>query len=84
MIRNWNYCTTTTTAGTNELVKYMPIYQYSCTNCGHNIEALQKITDEPITICPNCGKETMSKLISLSNFQLKGDGWYKTTSNNKD
>jgi len=54
----------------------MPIYEYECPKCGV-IEVMQKITDEPLKRCPNCGRK-VKKLISLSNFQLKGTGWYAT------
>lgn len=56
----------------------MPIYEYQCHDCGHILEALQKISDEPLKQCPECGKETLGKLMSASSFQLKGTGWYAT------
>lgn len=56
----------------------MPIYEYQCTSCGHQLEAFQKITEAPLTDCPNCHKETLEKLISATSFQLKGTGWYAT------
>ena len=55
----------------------MPIYEYRCTACGHQFERLQKISDEPIEICPECGQEDVRKLVSQSGFVLKGGGWYK-------
>lgn len=58
----------------------MPIYEYKCTECNHELEVLQKFSDEPKTVCPNCEKETLKKVISASTFILKGDGWFK---NNK-
>jgi len=54
----------------------MPIYEYGCSNCGV-IEAFQRITDDPLTRCPNC-KRKVTKLISRSSFRLKGSGWYVT------
>jgi putative FmdB family regulatory protein len=55
----------------------MPIYEYECTKCGHQIEAWQKFSDPPLTECEHChGK--MKKLISQSTFHLKGSGWYVT------
>lgn len=59
----------------------MPIYEYKCTNevCEMVIEVMQKMSDDPITFCPHCGEESLKKLISQSNFVLKGTGWYKTT-----
>lgn len=53
----------------------MPIYEYKCANCGNRLEAMQKISDAPLTVCPKCeGK--LEKQISLSGFQFKGSGWY--------
>ena len=56
----------------------MPIYDYKCSNCEHQIEVIQKISDDPKTTCPKCNKESLSKLISAPSFRLKGSGWYET------
>jgi len=56
----------------------MPIYEYQCSACKHRCEALRKISDAPLTTCPKCGKETLTKQISAAGFRLKGDGWYET------
>ncbi|NOQ89362.1 MAG: zinc ribbon domain-containing protein [Gammaproteobacteria bacterium] len=56
----------------------MPFYEYQCTNCGHEEEVLQKISDEPLKKCPECGKSTMKKKVSAAAFRLKGGGWYET------
>ena len=56
----------------------MPIYEYRCASCGAELEKLQKISDPPLTECPECGKETLVKLVSASSFRLKGSGWYET------
>jgi len=56
----------------------MPIYEYRCTQCGNKLEALQKMSDAPLTHCPSCGKETLTKMVSAASFQLKGTGWYET------
>jgi putative FmdB family regulatory protein len=56
----------------------MPIYEYRCSACGFQKEYLQKVTDPLLTRCPECGKETFSKLPSAAGFQLKGSGWYAT------
>lgn len=62
----------------------MPIYEYACSKCGHHMEIIQKISDEPIKQCPNCKEETLNKLISRSGFRLKGSGWYETDFKGKD
>lgn len=56
----------------------MPIYEYTCTECGHQMEALQKMSDAPLTDCPACGKAALQKQISAAGFRLKGGGWYET------
>jgi putative FmdB family regulatory protein len=56
----------------------MPIYEYRCESCGHQQEFLQKVSDAPLTVCPNCGKPTFTKMLSAAGFQLKGSGWYAT------
>ncbi len=56
----------------------MPIYEYSCQACKHTFEALQKMSDAPLTDCPACGKPELVKLISAAGFRLKGGGWYET------
>lgn len=56
----------------------MPIYAYRCSNCGHQQDVLQKISDAPLTVCPECGQATYAKQLSAPAFQLKGTGWYVT------
>jgi len=56
----------------------MPIYEYRCSRCEHEFEAWQKITDEPVKVCPQCKSRKVEKLISATSFQLKGSGWYAT------
>lgn len=56
----------------------MPIYEYRCSACGHQKEYLQRITDAPLTDCPECGKGALVKLVTAAGFQLKGTGWYAT------
>ncbi len=57
----------------------MPIYEYHCKACGHNSEQLQKISDKPLTDCPQCKKKkSLEKMISASGFRLGGKGWYET------
>jgi putative FmdB family regulatory protein len=56
----------------------MPIYEYQCQACGHEYEALQKLSDAPLTDCPVCHKPDLVKKISAAGFRLKGGGWYET------
>ena len=56
----------------------MPFYEYECSNCKFYVEALQKISDEPLKKCPSCKKATLKKLVSAPVFRLKGGGWYET------
>ena len=62
----------------------MPIYAYKCTDCGHEREVLQKISDAPLTDCPDCGHPSLAKQVTAAGFQLKGNGWYATDFRNKD
>ena len=62
----------------------MPIYEYVCDNCGHYLEALQKLSDEPLVFCPECGDATLRKQVSAAAFRLKGTGWYETDFKNSD
>jgi len=56
----------------------MPIYEYRCSKCGHELEAMQKISDAALTRCPACRADALTKLVSAAGFQLKGSGWYAT------
>jgi len=56
----------------------MPIYEYQCEACGHVFDSLQKISEAPLTKCPDCGAEALKKLLSAPAFRLKGGGWYET------
>ena len=56
----------------------MPIYEYRCGNCAHELEALQKISEPPLALCPACNREALVKKVSAAGFQLKGTGWYAT------
>ena len=56
----------------------MPIYEYRCASCGHEQEFLQKLSDAPLTECPQCHEAALTKLLSAAAFQLKGSGWYAT------
>ena len=61
----------------------MPIYEYQCQSCGHELEEMQKISDAPLKTCPKCGQDELSKLVSASRFKLTGTGWYETDFKNK-
>ena len=56
----------------------MPIYEYECRACGHQLEKIQKLSDAPLVECPQCGKNELRKRISTPGFRLKGGGWYET------
>ena len=56
----------------------MPIYEYVCNQCGHEFDALQKFSDEPLKTCPACEKNSLKKKISAAGFRLSGSGWYET------
>ena len=56
----------------------MPIYEYRCESCGHTLDALQKVSDEPLADCPSCSESALKRLISAPAFRLKGSGWYET------
>jgi putative FmdB family regulatory protein len=56
----------------------MPIYEYRCADCGHELDVLQKISDSPLRKCPECGKSKLKRLMSAPSFRLKGSGWYET------
>ena len=56
----------------------MPIYAYKCESCGHRQDALQKMSDPPLTVCPACGANAYVKQVTAAGFQLKGSGWYVT------
>ncbi len=56
----------------------MPIYEYRCEACGEEHEALQKMSEPPLRICPRCGEDRLRKQLTAPGFQLKGSGWYET------
>ena len=55
----------------------MALYEYQCESCGRRTEALQRMSDPPLTLCPHCGG-ALRKLFSAPSFKLKGSGWYAT------
>ena len=56
----------------------MPIYEYGCKACGFEKDVLQKMSDEPLKVCLQCGEVTFMKKISAPGFRLSGSGWYET------
>jgi putative FmdB family regulatory protein len=56
----------------------VPIYEYACTECDHSLDALQKMSDDPLLECPECGEPALKRLLSAPRFRLKGAGWYET------
>ena len=62
----------------------MPIYEYVCSECGHELEALQKMSEAPLQDCPACEKSALTKKISAPGFRLSGSGWYETDFKSKN
>ncbi len=62
----------------------MPIYEYQCQACEYKLEKLQKISDDPLKDCPECGKQELQKLVSAAGFRLSGSGWYETDFKSKN
>lgn len=57
----------------------MPTYHYRCSSCGNELEVLQKMTEDALTKCPKCQKDTLERVISgEGGFVLKGSGFYST------
>ncbi|PIE00581.1 MAG: transcriptional regulator [Thiothrix nivea] len=56
----------------------MPLYDYQCSACGHEMEVLQKMSDAPLTHCPACDTESLKKKVTAAAFRLSGSGWYET------
>lgn len=61
----------------------MPIYEYMCQSCRHIEEAIQKVSDEPLVDCPQCGRPDLKKQVTAASFKLKGGGWYETDFKNR-
>jgi putative FmdB family regulatory protein len=57
----------------------MPTYEYACTACGHQLEAVQSFTDDPLTVCPDC-KGALRKVYGNVGISFKGSGFYKNDS----
>jgi putative FmdB family regulatory protein len=56
----------------------MPIYEYLCSACAHTLDALQKLSEDPLVYCPQCGAAALKRQVSAPSFRLKGSGWYET------
>ena len=56
----------------------MPIYAYRCDACGFAKDVLQKMSEDPLTVCPECHQASFKKQVTAAGFQLKGSGWYVT------
>jgi putative FmdB family regulatory protein len=56
----------------------VPIYEYQCQSCSHELEKLQKMSEETLVDCPECEQPALKRLISAAAFRLKGSGWYET------
>ena len=56
----------------------MPIYEYQCEECGHKLEVMQRMSEDPLKTCPSCAEDTLKKLVSKAGFRLTGTGWYET------
>lgn len=62
----------------------MPIYPYVCSACGHEFDMLQKVSDDALKQCPECGVESLRRKLTAAAFHLKGTGWYETDFKNKE
>ncbi|MBL8168859.1 MAG: zinc ribbon domain-containing protein [Acidobacteria bacterium] len=60
----------------------MPIYEYTCQKCGHHLEVMQKMSDKPLSKCPEC-KGKLEKIFSQTAVQFKGSGWYVSDYTNR-
>jgi putative FmdB family regulatory protein len=56
----------------------VPIYEYQCEKCGHEMDALQKMSENSLVTCPECNEDGLKRLVSAAGFRLKGSGWYET------
>ncbi len=61
----------------------MPVYVYRCANCEHEFEKIQKFSDDPIKVCPECDQEKVKKVITPAGIIFKGSGWYINDSKSK-
>ncbi len=61
----------------------MPTYEYVCDNCGHDFEVFQRMSDEPISVCPKCGKNVHKVLSGGLGINFRGSGFYINDSHSK-
>jgi putative FmdB family regulatory protein len=61
---------------TGEMI--LPIYEYRCDSCEHELEKIQKMSEDMLVDCPECSEPALKRLISAAAFRLKGSGWYET------
>ncbi|MDR0464119.1 MAG: FmdB family transcriptional regulator [Treponema sp.] len=62
----------------------MPTYEYECKSCGHNFEIFQSMSDQPLKICPECGREIRRLIFGGTGVIFKGSGFYVTDKNKSD
>lgn len=56
----------------------MPTYEYRCTSCEHDFEKFQRMSDDPVAECPECGAESRRRISAGAGLLFKGDGFYIT------
>jgi len=56
----------------------MPIYEYKCSACDHQMDEIQRMSDEPLVDCPSCKQPNLKKMVTAGGFRLTGSGWYET------
>lgn len=57
----------------------MPTYEYACLSCGHHLEAFQRMSEEPLAVCPECTAPALKRKIGLgAGIIFKGGGFYET------
>jgi putative FmdB family regulatory protein len=79
MTHHWHSNTSSANRPWPEPEENVPTYQYACTACGHQLEAVQSFSDEPLTVCPACEGQ-LRKLFNSVGIVFKGSGFYRTDS----
>ena len=79
MTHHWHSNTTSANRPCQDPEENVPTYQYACTACGHQLEAVQSFSDEPLTECPAC-EGRLRKLFNSVGIVFKGSGFYRTDS----